>query len=92
MKEGVKDRQDSESRACGGAALPGPRMHGVLGHYHRSGKSLDAWSLAFRGSWVGDRKSWEDLEPPGDLGRGLSGPVTVWAPSVHHLLAQGYKQ
>lgn len=29
---------------------------------------------------------------PGDLRRGLSGPVTVWAPTVHHLLAQGYKQ
>lgn len=28
MEEDVKDREDSESRACGGAAFPGPMMHG----------------------------------------------------------------
>lgn len=43
---------------------------GVLGHDHNAGKSLDAWSLAINGSWVGNGKSWEDLEPPGILGGG----------------------
>ena len=36
----MKGREDLESRACGGAAFPGPMMHGVLGHYQIQGKVL----------------------------------------------------
>lgn len=44
------------------ATLPEPMMHGVLGHYLDSGKSPAAWSVAARGSWVGSKKSEEDVE------------------------------
>lgn len=45
-----------------GATFPEPMMRGVLGHSLDSGKSPDAWSMAARGSWVGSKKSEEDVE------------------------------